>query len=666
MLKLIKIRSTWVPVLLGGVVGLLGAIGLLAGVFSSSSDRVSDRFFLDREADPSIVIVAVDDASLAKVGRWPWPRETHADLIQRLTVGGAQVIGYDVNFPEPSSADQDGALVDAIRVSGKVVLPIELALSVADGEWKFEPAKTVQSITAIQSVGRASGFTNLPLDVDGIARRLPVQAQSPDRSLISSFAYELARLAGRAPAREQVPLDRNGVMRVHYPASPTKAFRTISAADVFQISSEALAVKNAIVLVGATARDLHDEQLVPTSHGMPMSGVEIHASILDTLMSRQWLRPVPWWTQSLFLVLLGAFLGMLFSWIRRRKRVLVIGLLPWIVWLVVAFIFFDRGWILDVIWPTIVLIFAFAILLFERWIATERERRAIRQTFGRYLSPIVVDKILQNPEQVLSGGERRRMSVLFSDLRGFTSLSEGLAPEKLVEVLNTYLESMTRIVFDERGVLDKYIGDAMMAFWNAPFDQPDHAARAVRAAIRMRDRLESMNREGMFPPEVELKVGVGVNTGDMVVGNIGSDIRYDYTVIGDSVNLASRAEGLCKEYGVPIIVTHSTREELGDGFVCRLLDQVAVKGKREPIRIYEVMGEASHTKESTKHFAQQCNAVVERYFKQDFAFVIEEVQRLLPSHPDDQPLKILLERSRAYLLVPPPTDWTGVWVMTKK
>lgn len=651
-------KKKYLPIILGGFIGVLGAAGFLVGLFSTSSARTSDRFFLERKADPRIVIVAIDDASLTKIGRWPWPRDVHANLIQKLSDAGAKVIGYDVNFPEPSTPELDTKLAEVIKNSGKVVLPVELKLASDHGALTFEPTKTVQPITQIQSAALSSGFTNLRLDQDGIARQLPLTILSPDGSSIHAFASELMRIFGKTPPTV--------LLRINYPAPPGKGFRIISATDVLQNPPESLAIKNAIVLVGATARDLHDEQLVPTSSGSPMSGAQIHASLVDTLLSERWLREAPWFIEGFFLIILGVGLGFLFSWVRAKKRILVAGIVLWLVWLITAFIMFDHGWILDVVWPTITLIAVYAILLFERWIATEGERRAIRQTFGRYLSPVVVDKILQNPEQVLSGGERRHMSVLFSDLRGFTSLSEGLAPEKLVEVLNTYLESMTRIVFDERGVLDKYIGDAVMAFWNAPFDQPDHAARAVRAAIQMRDRLQSMNREGVFPPEVELKVGVGVNTGDMVVGNIGSEIRYDYTVIGDSVNLASRTEGLCKEYGVPIIVTQGTHKELGEAFICRLLDQVAVKGKKEPIRIYEVMGETSHTKESIKQFTEQFTELVERYFKQDFSFVVERVQVLLVDHQDDQPLKILLERAKIYLTTPPPSDWTGVWVMTKK
>ena len=241
-----------------------------------------------------------------------------------------------------------------------------------------------------------------------------------------------------------------------------------------------------------------------------------------------------------------------------------------------------------------------------------------------------------------------------------------MEPEALVELLNTYLNEMTDIVFEEGGVLDKYIGDAVMAFWNAPFDQSDHAMRSVRTAIRMRDRLEEMNRGGRFAKGVKLKVGIGINTGDMVVGNIGGERRYDYTVIGDSVNLASRTEGLCKEYGAQIIITEHTRSECDDTIVTRQLDKVAVKGKQKPVAMYEVMGLASNVDDAKQKLASKFNEAIQCYFERNFEKATNLCDEILSVWPEDIPSKNLKERCEIYKMNPPPADWNGAWIMKKK
>ena len=454
-------------------------------------------------------------------------------------------------------------------------------------------------------------------------------------------------------------------MLINFPGTPRTAFPIISAADVIQNRVDLNRLKGKTVFVGATARDLHDQQNVSTSFSDPMSGVEMHASVYDTLVQKKWLVPVSLGIQGLLLILAGLFIGFLVPHVKARISA-ISAFAIWFAWILSAFFLFDRGYVLDIVWISLVMLFGYMALLLERWLESDTQRRQIRTAFTRYVSPSVVEQLVREPERLKLGGERRNMSVLFSDLRGFTTLSEGLTPEKLVGVLNTYLNEMTNIVFEEGGVLDKYIGDAVMAFWNAPLDQADHAARSVRTAIRMCKKLEEMNREGVFPKGIELKVGVGVNTGEMVVGNIGADIRYDYTVIGDSVNLASRTESLCKEYGVLIIITKNTRDMLDESFVTRELDSVAVKGKKEPVRIYQVLGLAGEVSDKEIAFAKQCEVALNDYYAQRFAEAIKECEALLQIKSDDLTTQHLLERCHLYQQTPPPADWDGAWIMKKK
>ncbi|MCR4256274.1 MAG: CHASE2 domain-containing protein, partial [Candidatus Uhrbacteria bacterium] len=428
-----KAKRIGLATLLGLGVGILGAVCQFAGVFDSLGYRFSDRFFLPRAADPSVVIVAIDDASLGRIGRWPWPRTVHADLIDRLAAHDVKAIGYDVNFPEISDARADARLAEAIRRSGRVVLPVELSFEITNGRLSFASGRVVQPIAEIQSIAAASGFTNTPLDEDGIARRVPAFVRDAGGSLVYGFSYEVARLAGRSPADEEIPTDRFGRFLINFPGEPGRNFRIVAASDVLQDRVDPSVFKDAVVFVGATARNLHDYQNVATSRGEPMAGVEIHASIYDTLVNRRWIQPVNPWIQALLLVLAGLLLGLTVPRIRPRYTFLGVFVF-WIAWIVAAFAFFDRGYVLDIVWPTLVLFFAYVVLVLERWLDTETQKRELRSAFGRYVSPSVVDSIIRDPNKLKLGGDRRRMTVLFSDLRGFTTLSEGLTPEKLVEV----------------------------------------------------------------------------------------------------------------------------------------------------------------------------------------------------------------------------------------
>ena len=651
------------PFVLAGGLAAISIIASAVGLFESWSLRTTDRLFLSRDANPNIVLIAIDDASLAKVGRWPWPRSVHANIIDKLSNAGVSAIAYDVNFPEPSNTVDDQALASSIRSAGNVILPVELQIQKTSSDWRFSSASSVQSIAEIQSATFAVGHTNLPLDVDNVARTVPLLVKGQDGSVVNAFAVEVAKTAGSLDLAS-IPQDRFHQTYINYPNAPGRAFQTISASDLLD-GKNLPDLRGHVAFVGATARNLHDDQLTPVSDGVPMSGIEIHASIYDTLVSKQWLQALPFALQAAIILLFGIVLALSVTRLRARNSViLVVGL--WLALVIASFIAFDRGYRIDIVWPTLFLIFTYVGLLLERWIETDRQKRSIRSAFSRYVSPSVVDVMLKHPEKLALGGERRRMTVLFSDLRGFTTLSEGLSPEKLVEVLNTYLHEMTSIVFAENGVLDKYIGDAVMAFWNAPLDQHDHALRAVRTAIRMRDRLKEMNETGSFPAGITLKVGVGMNTGDMVVGNIGADMRYDYTVIGDAVNLASRTESLCKEYGSEILVTENTATDIRDHVFLRKLDKVAVKGKKEPILLYQVVALIDKVTPEQTSKVEAFHAILDLYFAKKFLEAKDRAKQFLETYPDDVTTQHLLERCDIYLMTPPPADWDGTWVMTKK
>ena len=652
------------PIWIGGAVGVLAAMGFALGIFSSWGARMTDRFFLPHAADSSITVVAIDDASIGKIGRWPWPRSVHADLIKKLSDAGAKVIAYDVNFPEVSTPDQDQALADALKASGVTVLPVELQLQQTNNQLTFDARTVLSPISLIASSAKATGHSNTPPDTDGIVRRVPLAVRAQDGSIIPSFVSEVARVAGISQHVKDAPLDGYGRTMVNFPDRPLAAFRLLSAADVLRGTADLSAIKGGVVFVGSTASDLHDALLVPTSNGVPMSGVEIHASLYDTLSHERWLQPVPAALTMLVLVLLGLLIGLLVSRLRARLSVPIL-IASWVVMLIVAFVVFDRGWVMDVVWPTLVFVFADALVTLERRVTSDRQKRQLKSVLTRYVSPSVVESILKDPSKFKLGGERRRMSVIFSDIRGFTTISEGLSPEQLVHYLNIYLSRMTEIVFANGGVLDKYIGDAVMAFWNAPFDQADHAVRAVKTALNWQDALAEMNAAKAFG-NLEFHIGAGVNTGDMIVGNVGGDARFDYTVIGDNVNLGSRLEGLTKEYGVRVLITEATQKDVAKEFVTRKLDKVAVKGKKEPVVIYEAMVEAEKATDGQKQLAKDFETALEAYFSRNFADAIAKCETIQRTMPNDGPTKLLIDRANHFTETPPPADWVGTWVYTKK
>lgn len=658
-------RAIWRPILMGAAAGALGALLLVAGAFQEWNRLATDRFFLPHTPDASIVIVAIDDGSLAQLGRWPWPRSTHARLIRALTAAGVRVIGYDVNMPEASTAADDADLGQAIAEAKNVVLPIELRIISTALGIRYDPNTLVRSLPVIGNEARAVGHTNTPPDADGVVRRIPVAVSSPDGVEIEAFAARVASLANPALDLRHVPPSADHEVAIAFPGAPKTTYPTISAAEVLAGHVPATSLRGKIVFVGATAPDLHDEQIVPTSNGIPMPGVEIHAAFADTLLHERWIVDLPAWIQALALLFIGLLIGLISSTIRTRWSVLV-TMLSLLGTLIVAIVLFDRGVIVNIILPGLVIVMAYAAVTIERRITADIERRRMRFAFSRYVAPSVVESILRDPTTLHLGGQKREMTVLFSDVRGFTSLSESLSPERLVHVLNTYLTRMTEVIFAERGVLDKYIGDAVMAFWNAPLDQRDHALCAVRAALGMQRALAEMNRQKLFGPDIELAAGVGINTGEMIVGNMGSEARFDYTVIGDNVNLASRIEGLTKEYGVGVLMTEATWRAAGKSILARRIDKVAVKGKREPAVLYEAIGLLSEATQEEVNLVNDFEEAFTRYVNGEFETAIALCGSILQYHPSDGPCRTIIARCHHFLSDPPAENWDGTWVMTRK
>lgn len=657
------------------------ATGVLVAIFVSSlylvgsmrtlQYSVHDPLFGGGEAPSSILIVAIDDKSLQEIGRWPWNRSMFSKALPLMR--NAQVIGFDVAFAEPT---QDDALFsDAIRSNNNIVLPVEFSSFQETKTLNHLNIKGIEPIFPVPLLREASkglGIIHLITDDDGITRAAHANIQTT----IPLFAQALAG--------SNTTIPRQNRLLIHFIGSPG-TFETISFTDVIHKRIKSNTFDDAIVLIGATSPDLHDTYFVPTSHGKQMAGVEVHANLLYTILSRSYLIEQPAWALMFIIFVLCLLVSLIMA---RFHAWASFGILAGILvlYLFLAIWLFDRNVVMDLVFAPLGITLTYISNLVNLYLGERKHKKQIFDAFNKYVSPTVILELLKHPDRLKLGGEQRTITIFFSDIRGFTTISEKLSPTALVELLNEYLSAMTDIIITKEGVIDKYMGDAIMAFWGAPLDQPDHAFRACSACLDMMDKLHSLQikwREQNIPT---LDIGIGLNTGPAVVGNMGSTQRFDYTCMGDTVNLGSRLEGLNKEYGTNVIISQSTRNALmtplkketeplkrsalkisdqHSGFVLRELDFVRVKGKLEPVTIYELVGRTRLVppqKAQAIHYFEKGLAL---YRKQSFKAAMKAFNHAV-SIASDKTAGIYLERCRYFLTNPPGKDWDGVWVMKTK
>lgn len=644
-----------------------------------------------------VVVVAIDHKSIKEIGRWPWSREVTARLVENLAQYGAKVTALDIVFSEPQNRQSDGALAAAVARSGNVVmgyffrdeeqavdpvaqLQLEGArvklVKVAEGVASI-PLTEYRSVDAnLATVGRGAldfGFFNARPDGDGLYRR-SVLLLLYNGDVYSSLAMKALRhyLGGEIMLDVQswgvnavqlgdltVPCREDGTMALNY-YGPAGAFRTVSAVDVIKRRLPAGALKGTIAFVGATEIGIFD--IRPTPFDPTQPGVELHATVAANALERRFLRydGTTQLLELICLVLLPVVLGVVLAFAPGTFAGLVAFAGTTLLFWCVNYFAFSRGLRdMTLIYPLLGI--GLTYLGSEAWrnLVVERKGRQLKKAFSNYVSPDLVKEIEKNPEKLVLGGEQRELSILFSDIRGFTTVSESLTPPELVTLLNEYLSPMTRIVLEERGTLDKFIGDAVMAIFNAPLDVPQHAVHACRTAVRMLDELKKLNEGFSARGMHTIDIGVGINTGPAVVGNMGADIRFDYTAIGDAVNLASRLEGLNKYYGSHILVSEETWRQIPSGmFTFREVDRVRVKGKHQPVVIYELMV-------AKQELLARFEEGLERYRSKEFGAARQIFDALVQQY-DDGPSRLYSGRCADYLETPPPADWDGVYTAKSK
>jgi adenylate cyclase len=604
-----------------------------------------------------ITIVGIDEASFQQIGKqWPWPREMHARLLDQLAKSGALVVAMDMVLADPTTPEQDGALADAIQRAGNVVVASDLVYqeSAYARQWL-----RVDPIPALTKAGATDGFAAVKTDRDLAVREVPGGADVFWRAIVR-------RVNDRQPGMLKLEEPKPGAM-IRY-AGPDHTFPYVSyyqALDADKLLPPDV-FRDQIVLVGKDLRanvnaEIAQSDLFPTPftpHGGWLTpGVEIHANILETTLRGDALvpAPAPWRIALIVLSVLAAALAMrewrpVVSAIALLAIIVVVAAIDWALFMKV------NTWL-----PAVAAILAATSVYFAfgagAYLAERKRKGEFRRAFSLYVSPEVVDHVMAHPERLKLGGERREVTLLFTDLAGFTTFTEELGADKVTRILNVHFSRATAIVKRNNGTVNRFIGDAIMAMWGAPLEDPQQALHAVRAAVQMQEDMEALRADFRAEGLPEIRMRVGIHSCTAVIGNLGSSDRFDYTAVGDGVNLAARLEGVNKLYGTPILVSGETAAAIGGAMALRLVDRVIVKGKSEPVEIYT----PGHDLEVNDLAARAIAAYRGRRWDESEALWRELTARV----PADGIAAIYLARIAAFRAAPPDPEWDGAVELEK-
>lgn len=566
------------------------------------------------EIDPRILVIAIDDQSIEVAGRWPWPRDFHATLLQAMESNPPAAVAFDILFVEPDTARPEGDRALAERATG---MP-----QVVFGAVSKENGEMLLPIPSLRVTNRW-GLINAGRDPDGVLRSVPQWIEAGGQSHPSLVQQTIATALGdpvvaaggdrgnvgaqtepRSPpaaATARIPIGEDGRIPINFRAAPRDFLRSGNAVNFLTILKsygqvlegqtpdfDLARLRDRIVLVGLSATGI-DVAPTPIDDNMPL--VFAQANAINNILQRDFLRRVP---AMPFWIVMGAVLfGLAQFNIRHRALssvLLSVGLIALYVALAFALFRWASVWI-EGFWPVIGLALVFTSVTAYQFFTEEREKRFVKHAFQKYLSPNVMAEVLDNPHKLVLGGVRRKMTVLFSDIRGFTSYAEKRPPEEVVPVLNELQDELTKVIFRHDGTLNKYMGDGLMAFWGAPGEpRPDDAWRAVCAAQEMVETVKRLEAKWRTQGIEPFGIGVGINTGEMIVGNMGSTMHFDYTAIGDEVNLGARLESLTRQHDASIIVSEATNREIREQIQTRELGEVTVKGRARPVRVFAVDG----------------------------------------------------------------------------
>lgn len=717
------------------------ASGLLPMSFIDQLENLSYDYRLQlslpSKIDKKVVIVDIDEKSLAQIGQWPWERNVLSQIVDNLFDHyKINVLGFDIVFAEKDEDPSDKILhqlsTSSISSSPEFQQIIRKNQSKLNRDHQFanslakhntvlgmvfkgfdsdisqqqqlpealkhftpeiinsftfiEALSYTANISSLQSKPLPGGFFDNPLiDEDGVFRRVPLLQAYKDK-LYPSLALEITRqsLAGNTAIKLgysdeyegskslewvyigdiAIPVDEYSAVMVPY-VGPQKTFDYISAADILNKTVARELLENKIAIFGTSAAGLLDLRTTPLESAYP--GVEVHANIIQGILDHS-IKHKPEYMigfEILLLLLLGISLTILFPMLSPTWSSITVLLSFALIFFLDYFAWHEYMVIMPVASPLILIGLLYLMNMSYGFFVESRGKRQLTHLFGQYVPPELVDEMSRNLKEINLDGEIRQMSVLFTDVRGFTSISENMEPKALTTYINAFLTPLTQVIHNNRGTIDKYMGDAIMAFWGAPLKDPQHARNALNAGMDMLQAIKKLNEKFQANNQPEIKIGIGINTGEMNVGNKGSEFRVDYTVLGDAVNLGSRLEGLTKNYGVAFIVSESTRHEVPE-FEYRMLDYVKVKGKEKPVTIFEPVGLLENVDKMQRKKIKEFHHAIKLYRQQNWDSAEQTFFRLSQDEPNRMIYTIYLDRIAFFRNNPPTTDWDGVFTHTSK
>lgn len=688
------------------------------------------KLTMPKTQDDRIIIIDIDEKSLASVGRWPWSRNQIAFMLDNLfDYYQAAIVGFDIVFAERdessglkvleelgrrdlkndapfqnilpelrSQFDYNNLFVQKIkgrkvvlgygftsdqgRVTGKLPPPVFEAKKLKAGNHFIEMGGYSANLPELQASAHNAGHFNSHVDSDGVSRRIPILldyqgayydalAVAMVRSFLSDTPLPLQAGFGTNSNKLEwlgidifrIPLDEKATALIPY-RGYEGSFRYIPAVDILQKKVNKEDLQGAIILIGSTATGLMDLRSTPVAPVFP--GVEIHANMIAGILDQN-IKQIPDYVgvlEFLLLALTGLLLAFLLPFLNPGKSILL-SLLMLLISIGINAWAWHSNLVLPLASSALMIPLLFAVNMSWGFFTETRTKRHLTQLFGQYVPKELVNKMSMRPENFALEGESREMTVLFSDVRNFTTISEGMLPKELTKLMNEYMTPMTYVIQKHRGTIDKYIGDAIMAFWGAPLRDDEHARNAVLAALEMQATIGKLRPQFIEKGWPEIRIGVGVNTGVMRVGNMGSEFRMAYTVMGDAVNLGSRLEGITKQYGVEIIVGEKTRRTISD-ILFRELDRVRVKGKDKPVIIYEPIGLEAQIDETVKEELVLFNVALNLYRDMSWDAAEQQLLELQKTYADKYIYQLYLERICYLRKEPPSPGWDGVFKFTTK
>ncbi|MDY0192238.1 MAG: adenylate/guanylate cyclase domain-containing protein [Aliarcobacter butzleri] len=686
----------------------------------SLDNRLRDYLFTIRGELPlnqNVVIVDIDETSIKSLGQWPWSRDKLAKILENLTLANVGIVGLDIVFAEEDRTSPHKILQDLkiykkdvpnydlefanIVENSPVILGYQFDLVKKDNanakvpqipaifiekdkpqdkSYLIEAYNTILNIPKIQDRAYSSGFFNNIPDDTGIIRSVPLVI-SYDDTIYPSLALEVIRVINNTQKVVvqydengisnivlddiSIPTDRYGRMLINFRGAE-RSFKYISAIDIYNNNFDKSEIDGKIVLIGTSAAGLFDLRATPFDSIFP--GVEVHANIIDNILMQDFIYKASWLDGANILIIfvLSIIIVMLTTYTTFWANPIIFISFSTSYLFLVYNLLFDYGIVLNILFPiATVLIASIMTTLFDYFYNIKKEE-AIKAKFASKVSKNVMDDILKNIDKNEFSAKSKEVTIFFSDIRGFTNISEKLDAKELISFLNRYMQPMSEIIIKYQGTIDKFIGDAIMAYWNAPIDIKNHCDLALKASLEQLEVLEKLNVELQKENLPKIDIGIGLNTGTVIVGEMGSSLRSDYTVIGDTINLGSRVESLCKYYDSKLNISNFTKDKLQEKYIFRFLDLVKVKGKNEPVEIWQVLG-SGEAKESLKEELALYHKAIEFYKNSDFINALEIFESLENNEnkTNKNIYKIYITRCKEFIKTPP-KNFDGVYEHTTK